>query len=541
MSSRKTKNTGILSNISLTAMLLYVSHALPARAAEELNLQVAMPSAPLEVAENTFTKDTEHPSDIKPVCRDRRTVIVSGLDLLSKKEQTHIVDHIPLCIEQKNLNDFSKLMTASFVSAGYFKIHINHQSSTKSDDIHLSVEPVRIDDIVGASKTINPDFIFPGYKNHPYLHRRDLDQGLEQINRLSSNHAEIDVDPSSDSAVIIRLKNQEKERLHGSIGIDNSGEIHTGKVMRRASVSLDSPLGFSDFLSMGGSQSSGTQNISTSYNVPYGYWLLNGNISEYSKESTILLNDVKAQNRCRTQQASVQLERIIQRNGESITRLSGQLLRASVRKTLSDNLIEHQSPVITKSLIALHHTMLLSSSSLKVNVEWQRGLEKLNATKDIAEIERQNPHAQFDKLMLSDNWSGSIPIHHHTLNYEQQFLGQYSTQRLYGREQLSISDAPYIRGMSDWDVSGDNGFVFRNTLSMPFNQSNVYVSPRIGMDIGKVWNTWERNQKQQVRSASIGLTLRTTSVNIDLEYASGKTSSTSTAFNQLYASGTWSF
>ena len=531
MLSIKFNNRNILSHLSLTALLVYSGTALSVHASE--NQQIASSSPP-----STESNQAEGQT---PPCHDRKTVIVSGLDLLSKEAQKKIMDRIPLCLEQKNLNAISKWMTASFAREGYFHIHLKDQSSLSNENVQLDIEPVRIADIVGASQTMNPNVIFPGYKAHPYLYLSDLEEGLDQLNRLSSNHVEIDIESVSEGMVLIKMKNQDKSRFHGSLGFTNTGEKITGKVVTQASVSLDSPFGLSDFISAGGSRSSGMESISTSYNMPYGYWLLSGTASDTDKKYRSPFATTSGQRRALTHYVAIQLERVLERNKASITSLSGQLSRANVQKTLDGAMNEAQSPVITKSLLGIHHTALFGNASLKTDLEWQRGLEQLNATRDLPTKDSDDPHAQFNKFLLSGNWSGSFTVDHRTLNYEHQFFGQYATHALYGREQLSISDAPYIRGMSDWDISGDTGFVFHHTLSMPLPSSSVHLTPRIGFDIGQVWNSGHHHDKLFARSASIGMTIRAKNMVLDVDYAKGNTTSDTCGVHHLFASGTWSF
>ena len=130
MLSIKFNNRNILSHLSLTALLVYSGTALSVHASE--NQQIASSSPP-----STESNQAEGQT---PPCHDRKTVIVSGLDLLSKEAQKKIMDRIPLCLEQKNLNAISKWMTASFAREGYFHIHLKDQSSLSNENVQLYLE-----------------------------------------------------------------------------------------------------------------------------------------------------------------------------------------------------------------------------------------------------------------------------------------------------------------------------------------------------------------------------------------------------------------
>lgn len=474
-------------------------------------------------------------------CNDHRTITISGLELLSKQTRTQILNNMPACVEEEKLNQFSRLITAAFISAGYPKIQISNQSSSDNEEVRLHIEPRRIHNIVGASTTINLSLIFPNYKNHPFLNVDDLDQGLEQINRLSSNQAEIEIYSSADNDVTIYLINQEKSRFHGSLTIDNTGQSGTGKMVERAHFSIDSPLGLSDFMAFGGSKSSSSRSAYFSYDIPWGYWLLSANISKSDYQSLLQLTNSLARQSGQTPQNSVRLERVIQRNENTVTKIFGQLSRTNTRSELLNSVIDVQSPTITKSQLGFNRTSLFSSSSLTTNVEWQRGLGLFNATADATNISADYPHARFDKFLLSANLSGNTPIKNQALIYEHQFFAQYSSQHLYAIEQFSATDRSSVRGLSDWGAAGDSGFTLRNTFSLPFNQYSVFSRPRLGLDAGEVWNAGENHQRQKTVSASIGLTLQVKTATLDVEYARGKTSLMPMLVNKFTATGSWSF
>ncbi|MBC3863830.1 ShlB/FhaC/HecB family hemolysin secretion/activation protein [Undibacterium jejuense] len=529
----------IFVNIALAGVFICICNTSPALAATgDLGVSIIEPTSNNSSLEVAVDKQQKKTTDN---CSDHRTLTISGLELLSKQSRTQILNNLPSCIEQEELNQFSRLVTEIFIQAGYFKIQISNQSPFGSQQIHLHIEPVRIDNILGASKTINPNFIFPNYKDHPYLNVQDLDQALEQINRLSSNQAEIEIYPSSENGVTISVKNQDKSRFHGSLMIDNTGQSGTGKIVKRANFSLDSPLGFSDLMMFGGSKSSSSQSAYFSYNIPLGYWLISANISQSNYQSILQLTNSTAQQSGQTPQDSIRLERVIQRNTNTISNVFGQLSRTNTRSELLDSVIDVQSPVITKSQLGFSWTSLFPSSSLNTSFEWQRGLGMFKSTKDVSDISVDYPHARFDKFLLSANWSGNTLIQNQALIYEHQFFTQYSKQRLYAIEQMSATDRSSVRGLSDWGAAGDNGFTLRNTYSLPINQYSVFFRPRLGLDIGEVWNSGTNHQKQKAVSASIGLTLQLKTATLDMEYARGKTSLMPTSLNKFSATSSWSF
>lgn len=539
MSGTENRTWNILVNTTLTGILICICNTFPALAATE-GLGVSTNEPTSDNSSFEVTVDNQQTKTISN-CNDHRTLTISGLELLSKESRTQILKNLPSCIEQEELNQFSRVVTQVFIQAGYFKIQISNQSPVDSKQIHLHIEPFRIDNILGASKTINPNFIFPNYKDHPYLNVKDLDQALEQINRLSSNQAEIEIYPSSENGVTINLKNQMKSRFHGSLMVDNTGQSGTGKIVKRANFSLDSPLGFSDLMMFGGSKSSSSHSAYFSYNLPLGYWLISANISQSNYQSLLQLTNSTAQQSGQTPQDSIRLERVIERKPNTISNAFGQLSRTNTRSELLGSVIDVQSPVITKSQLGFNWTSLFSSASLNTSFEWQRGLGLFNSTEDVTDISVDYPHARFDKFLLSANWSGNTLIGNQALIYEHHLFAQYSKQRLYAIEQLSATDRSSVRGLSDWGAAGDSGVTLHNTYSLPINKYNIFFRPRLGVDVGVVWNSGTNRQKQKAVSASTGLILQWKNMTLDLEYARGKTSLMPSLTNKFSATCSWSF
>ncbi|WP_273876436.1 ShlB/FhaC/HecB family hemolysin secretion/activation protein, partial [Serratia marcescens] len=78
-----------------------------------------------------------------------------------------------------------------------------------------------------------------------------LDQGLDQANRLQSNTTKLDILPGRQvGGSVIRLRNQHAKPWLITAGTDNYGQKSTGQWLARATATLDSPFGLSDFVSL---------------------------------------------------------------------------------------------------------------------------------------------------------------------------------------------------------------------------------------------------------------------------------------------------
>ena len=79
------------------------------------------------------------------------------------------------------------------------------------------------------------------------LKLQDLEQGVDQINRLRRNQAELQILPGqTPGGSIVALNNHPGDRYRVNLGVDNYGSQATGRQRSRLGLDVDNPLGFQD-------------------------------------------------------------------------------------------------------------------------------------------------------------------------------------------------------------------------------------------------------------------------------------------------------
>ena len=144
---------------------------------------------------------------------------------------------------------------------------------------------------------------------------RDIEHGLEQMNRLRSSQANANLiageAPGTSQVVITEKK---VDTIRGTVGLDNRGNAATGQTQIRFGLEADDLLQINDVWSLSFSGSENTNALAFAVSAPYGKWLfsLNGSYSEELSPVTIL-SDLF------TQSAGVNLtaERLLARNARS--------------------------------------------------------------------------------------------------------------------------------------------------------------------------------------------------------------------------------
>lgn len=113
------------------------------------------------------------------------------------------------------------------------------------------------------------------------LNLRDIEQGMEQLNRLPSQQVNIDIQPGAHAGYsrVVLQRSSARWPVAVSAGADNSGQKNTGTGQMNAGVTLDNPLHLAEQWSLSAarnddfSRSHRSRSLNGSLTLPYGYWL----------------------------------------------------------------------------------------------------------------------------------------------------------------------------------------------------------------------------------------------------------------------------
>lgn len=160
--------------------------------------------------------------------------------------------------------------------------------------------------IEGRVESIGPDAassmqpkqflsIFPGVQGS-VLQLRDIEQGLEQLNRLPSNNAAMRIEAGGEAgANRVLIENVQKRAWRLSAGVDNLGQETTGLAQYTLGFEEDNFLGCDDQAAVdwasampraagqfGNPWEGCSDSLSALFSVPLGYWLLSGSASRFN-------------------------------------------------------------------------------------------------------------------------------------------------------------------------------------------------------------------------------------------------------------------
>lgn len=338
------------------------------------------------------------------------------------------------------------------------------------------------------------------------LNLRDVEQGLDQINRLRSNNATIDMLPGDEPGqTIVNVKNEAGYWLGGRLSVDGDSVQQGDDYRGRLDVFADDLLGINDALIINGNQSLAERAYSKSYgfgldySVPWRYNLftLSGNQFRYE-------NIIQGTNRTfvvsgESQVIDVSANRTLYR-GQS-TKFDG-LVGLAAKKTnnyIEDTRIDVSSRQLSIGRIELRIKQFIGQDMTAfASLAGEHGLRILGADDD-----RQGgfPNdAQFRKYRFFGTLSK--PFWNWQLGLTGQY--QYSPDRLPASEQILVASSSLITGFSDFTMTGDSGGWLKLDLGSPY--AAIHWLPgfhtNIGLSFLKGWVPHQADRQFQHGSAS---------------------------------------
>ncbi|CAI1036137.1 Hemolysin transporter protein shlB precursor [Serratia entomophila] len=451
-------------------------------------------------------------------------VYLQGVTLLSPADLSALSALPQQCISSNDINRLSRELTRLYVAKGYITARVHFIRPNKQRELGLRVTEGFIEKIEGGDRWVNSRLLFPGLEGKP-LKLTQLDQGLDQANRLQSNTTRLDILPGQQvGGSIIRLRNDHAKPWQLIAGTDNYGQKNTGQWLARATATLDSPFGLSDFVSL--NANSTVENpahrysraYTLLYSLPYGAFTFSGfaSFSAYENHQQLAFNNVKLHGQ--TQQYGLRGDYVFYRDRDQIDSLSGQLTYKRIDNYFESVRLEVGSPTLTLAELGVSHLQILPSGVFSANLSVEQGLPLLGADRHPNAVHLDG---QFTKGKAFVNLSQRLSLAGATYQLNNLFYGQYSRDPLPGVEWLSLTDRSAIRGFSRSTQSGDNGWYLQNTLSRSVNLGSVTLTPRLGADVGRVMPHQEKSGWNSSAGLSAGATLRYRRALADLEVSRG--------------------
>ncbi|MDN0086486.1 ShlB/FhaC/HecB family hemolysin secretion/activation protein [Yersinia nurmii] len=460
-------------------------------------------------------------------CLPINGVYLRGVTLFKKSDLESLTALPKNCISSNDINQLTREITHLYISKGYVTARVQFIQPNQDGELGINITEGFIEKITGGDHWVNSDLLFPDLVGKP-LNLTQLDQGLDQANRLQSNTTKLDILPGKkDGGSIVRLNNVHTKSWLLSGSMDNYGQKNTGKWLARTSASYDSPFGLSDFVSLNisGTLKDPQQRYSRAYtmlySIPYGAWTFSGfaSFSDYLNHQKLAINTVKLDGN--TKQYGLRTDYVFHRDQDQIDSLSAQLTYKNVNNYFESSKLHISSPTLTVLELGASHMQILPRGLFSLNATVEQGMPWFGSERSSGRKPAGYPDAQFTKAKVFASLSQRFNLFDNPYQLTNSFYGQHSKNSLPGVEWISLTDRSAVRGFSHSTLSGDNGWYLQNTLSRTIPVGNTTFTPRLGADVGRVQARHSQQSWQSSAGLSAGVTFRYQGSLIDVEASRG--------------------
>jgi hemolysin activation/secretion protein len=295
------------------------------------------------------------------------------------------------------------------------------------------------------------------------LRLQDIEQAVDQINRLRRNNAQVQIRPGNQAGgSVVEITNTPGDARSYSLSIDNQGSAGTGLNRIQAGIEQGNALGLMESVSLGLVTSTETNAIFGTFSLPLGYYTLSvmRSWSEYQNlvGDTALVYGT-------SNSTSLALNRLLTRSQDAKLAMDLSLTKRRSARAINNLELTPQNQAVAR--IGINRLSRFQTKhgpgQWTFDVGVVRGLSGLGADRDAIDLPEGAARAQFTKV------EGNATLQYalgKTWNWRSRLAAQWSRTPLYSSEQLFAGGVSTVRGFAESAVGGDRGVSLRNEWVM---------------------------------------------------------------------------
>jgi hemolysin activation/secretion protein len=437
----------------------------------------------------------------------------SGETVLSHKQLDAVTQpFVGKHLGRNRIDLLLRRLTEAYIAHGYIttRVYLSTPQNLASGTLAITVVPGRIEAMMINGSPLRPARPLPksglpepkggGFLTDAgtawafpegvgdVLRLPDLEQGVDQINRLRRNQAQIQILPGQASGEsIIALTNPYGNRFSYNLGVDNYGDSATGRLRYRAGAEADNVIGLQESLALSYIGTNDSNAVVFSAAVPFGFQTFSytTSLSEYQQtigDAALLFG--------RTFSQILGWNYVFARSSAARYALDATLTKLSSQREVNDIELTPQNLTVLRVAVSglWHFTSHDEPAALSAEAGIAQGMPWLAATHDAPGIDEADAHAQFTRL----DWTATLQMPLGRLGssawtYRGTLTGQYSHDALFGNEQIFLGGTDTVRGFTQGAVSGDSGFYLRDECVWTNAPSwrDGHWEPYVFLDAGK--------------------------------------------------------
>ncbi|MEB0141180.1 MULTISPECIES: ShlB/FhaC/HecB family hemolysin secretion/activation protein [unclassified Undibacterium] len=415
-----------------------------------------------------------------------------------------------LCLGVNGINALMARMQNTIIAKGYITTRVlAAPQDLKSGHLLLTVVNGRVNRVRFTADSDPRASSWNALPLHPgvTLNLRDIEQALENLKRLPSADADIQIEPAAPDQVaaaptqpglsdLLISYHRVSSPVRFSWSLDDSGSSATGKYQASATLSGDNLFKLNDLFyvsfnhDVGGEDTGahGTSAHTWHYSLAYGYWLLSTTTSSNDYYQTVAGASQNYTYSGKSQNTEIMLSRLLFRNNVNKTVLSARAMFRSSSNFIDDTEVEVQRRRVAAWELGFKQTWYHANTVLDYQLNYRHGTGArgaLSAPEENFGNGTSRMQMLTADLQLSMPFMLKAPWGQQALQYLVNFRGQNNYTPLTPQDRFSIGSRYSVRGFDGaQSLLSDSGWFIQNNLIVPLGQSGQ--SAYLGLDYGAV-------------------------------------------------------
>jgi hemolysin activation/secretion protein len=381
-------------------------------------------------------------------------------------------------IGKSGLTELVKRVTILLANKGFATTRINvPQQSLSTGILKLKIIPGYIGKInVLGKQKIKWSNTFP-IKSGDILNYRNLEQGVEQIQRLQSQQVKLQIIPSENSGESdINIYSVQGKNIRGMLIFDDSGDENTGRYQSALNLTVENPLNLSDTLDIylghdldNNNDLKGTKNYNINYTIPYKKWLFSISKNHYFSHQSLMFWNFAYQYNARYDRIEFMSQYLLNRDASSKTSGYVKISKQKIEKDIDGIELILQGKNVTNGEVGIMHKLKHNASDYNFKLGCKFNLPWFNSEKDAAQLVSNYRIWQFTANMNRPFKIGKIKT-----KYKTTLSAQYATNNIYPSDEFTIGGRYSVRGFDGKNnLSGENGFYWQNEITFPSGEMQL--------------------------------------------------------------------
>ncbi|UXH77379.1 ShlB/FhaC/HecB family hemolysin secretion/activation protein [Roseateles amylovorans] len=447
-------------------------------------------------------------------------------------------DDAPLgrCLGAQSIGTLVTRLQDAVIEAGYITTRVLAKPQDLSTGrLVLTVVPGRVHRIrlrEGTSPQVRLLNALP-IREGDVLNLRDMEQALENLQRVPGAQADIQVEPARESAAPgysdLAVSYQGGRQWRMQLSLDDSGSDATGRYPLALTASLDHALTLNDLFYLTLNRDTGdvsrrlkdrdgpqpgTGGNVLHYSLPWGHSLISMTFSRSGYRQVVIGANQNYVYRGTSNNGEVKLSHMLWRDGQY--KLNGwvKLFGRGSRNYIDDTEVEVQRRRVGGWESGINLKRNAGGVQTEGELSWKRGTGAFHSLR-APEEDFGEGSSRMSLLQGEVSVAGAVPLGERKLQLSTQWKSQYALRPLTPQDRFSIGGRYTVRGFgSDTSLSAENGMLLRNEAELPLTGN---VSLYTGLDAGVVsGQSAKRLAGKRLVGAVLGTRVRAPGVYLDV-------------------------